>query len=244
MRYGVISDIHSNLVALERVLAYLTKMRVDRYLCLGDIVGYGARPNECCELMRKLDCVCIRGNHDTAACTPGKERWFNAHARICIMWTRQILTEENCEYLRTLPQTEVVQEIQLCHGSLTEPDAYIRTAGDALLSLKAMTGALCLFGHTHYAEWYTLTERATYPSHYRAIAGGTLTLEKNVKHMLNPGAVGQPRDGNSQAGCAIVDTEARTVEIARIGYDIDVAQEQIRSAGLPPSMAARLLAGI
>jgi len=244
VRYGVISDIHGNLVALERVLEVLNERDVGRYLCLGDIVGYGARPNECCDLVRELDGVSVVGNHDAAACRPGKERWFTPAARACILWTREVLTETNREFLSSLQTRATVGGAELCHGSLADPEAYVTMPVETLSSFALMEEQVCFFGHTHYAEWFVQSEAERLPVQLSASAGGRFELVPEHKYMVNPGAVGQPRDRNSQASFAIYDAEAGTVEIVRVGYDVATTQRQIIAAGLPENMAARLLMGV
>jgi diadenosine tetraphosphatase ApaH/serine/threonine PP2A family protein phosphatase len=244
VRYGVISDIHSNLVAFERTLEVLAERAIDRYVCLGDVVGYGARPNECCELLRSLDVVSVVGNHDVAACVPGGERWFTPAARSCILWTRDVLTPANREYLKSLPVTTEIDGAHLCHASLADPDAYISSPLETLPSFAMMKQPLCLFGHTHYAEWFHRVADAGIPHQHTVPGGGTVVLERGHTYMINPGSVGQPRDGNSQASFAVIDTDEGIVTIERVSYDIKVTQQQIIEAGLPKAMAQRLLSGM
>jgi len=245
VRYGIISDVHSNLVALEVVLGELADAAVDCYLCLGDVVGYGARPNQCCDLIRELDCVCIRGNHDEAAVFPGKEEWFTPPARYCIEWTRDQLTAVNRQFLKSLqPSTLVDSKIELCHGSLPDADYYTTTPIDALLTLRVMKTSLCFFGHTHYAEWFTYDSDNELPAEHPHALGGTCEIEEGHVYLINPGAVGQPRDGVELASYAIYDEEAATVTIHRTAYDIARTSEQMAAAGLPESMYARLWLGV
>ncbi len=244
MRYGVISDIHGNLVAFEKVLEALSERDIGGYLCLGDIVGYGARPNECCKLVRELDCVSVVGNHDAAAYQPGKERWFTPAARACILWTREVLTDDNREFLASLQATATVGGVELCHGSPADPEAYVTVPDETLSSFALMEEQVCLFGHTHYAEWFVQSEADKLPVQFAAQAGGTLEIVRGHRYMVNPGAVGQPRDRNSQASFAIYDADNGTVEIVRVGYDVATTQRQIVEAGLPENMAARLLMGV
>jgi diadenosine tetraphosphatase ApaH/serine/threonine PP2A family protein phosphatase len=244
LRYAVISDIHANLVALERVLEVITDHSVDRYLCLGDIVGYGARPNECCNLLQQLDHLTVTGNHDLAACQPGQERWFTSAAQACIIWTREVLTAENREFLLALPPSASVENLHICHASLADLTTYIAWPEQAMESFGLMTRQVCFFGHTHYAEWFVQHQAGKFPEQFSARDGARVELMNDHKYMINPGAVGQPRDGNSRAGFAICDTSTGVVELQRVEYDIGTAQEQIIEAGLPSSMAARLLSGI
>jgi diadenosine tetraphosphatase ApaH/serine/threonine PP2A family protein phosphatase len=244
LRYGIISDIHSNLSALEESLTVAREQKVEEYLCLGDLVGYGASPNECCELVRALPAVVICGNHDAAAIQPGREIWFTPAARACILWTREVLTEENRLFLESLsPQAEVAGAI-LCHGSLPDPDFYTTTPEEALLSFRMMPGPLAFFGHTHFAEWFRFGDGLRVPEESPCPQGGLCMLEPDCQYLLNPGAVGQPRDGNHQASFGVWDTEAGTVEIIRLDYDIAAAQRRMYAAGLPENMALRLALGI
>jgi len=244
LRYGIISDIHSNLSALEAVLTLARRGEVEEYVCLGDIVGYGASPNECCEIVRDLPVTVICGNHDVAAIQPGREIWFTPAARACILWTREVLTDENRDFLAALSPRANVAGAAMCHGSLPDPDFYTTTPEEALLSLRMMEGPLAFFGHTHFAEWFCHGGEILVPEEATRPQGGVCTLEVGYQYLLNPGAVGQPRDGNHQASFAIWDTEARTVEILRLDYNIAEAQRRIYAAGLPENMALRLTLGI
>lgn len=245
VRYCVISDIHGNLVALKRVLEVAAEHEPDGYLCLGDIVGYGARPNECCEIVRSLPCcTCVVGNHDHAAVYPGKDRWFNLQARECLLWTRNELSDDNRGFLAELPHQTTVNGLQMCHGSLADPDQYVTTPTAALSSFDLMEKSILMFGHTHFSEWFEQRLPGHLPEHREAPGGGRLQVQKGWRYMINPGAVGQPRDGNSQAGFAIVDTSTGEVQLRRVGYDIALTQREIIEAGLPELMAKRLLLGV
>jgi len=245
MRYGILSDIHGNLPALEAVLAALRSEGVDQYLCLGDIVGYGPFPNECCEVIRELNCIVVRGNHDEAATTPGKEVWFTWAARTCILWTREVLTEENKSFLSSLEPVKKLDDIVLCHGSVPDPDFYTTTPLEAMLTFRVLDRPICLFGHTHYAGWFEYDPASReLPAQYSAPNGARLTLREGLLYMLNPGGAGQPRDGNSCAAYAILDTDEKYFEIKRTPYNIAETQQAIIEAGLPEAMAARLDYGI
>jgi predicted phosphodiesterase len=242
--YGIISDVHASLPALEAVLRRLGDARVHRYLCLGDIVGYGASPNECCDMLRELDCVFVRGNHDEAAVVEGKEACFTPAARECIIWTREVLTTQNREFLAALEPTALVGDLALCHGSWPDPDYYTTTPRDALLTLAAMPTQVCLFGHTHYAEWYEAASTEEWPREVFVPDGGQCDIAPDHLYLLNPGSTGQPRDGNSCAAYALYDDESRRVFFERCAYNIKAAQDSIIAAGLPTKMASRLLLGI
>jgi predicted phosphodiesterase len=245
LRYAVLSDIHSNLVALQAVLAELADAQIDRYLCLGDIVGYGARPNQCCDLIRELGAICVRGNHDEAAVDPAKAEWFTAPARACILWTREQLRSDNLAFLAELPALRVVDEaISMCHGSVSDPDLYTVTPDDAALSFAAMETPIAFFGHTHYAEWFVDNGDGQPPVEWPSPSGATWQLSPNARYLVNPGAVGQPRDGNELASYAIYDSDACEMVIGRVAYDIAKSATQMQEAGLPEAMYARLWLGV
>ena len=245
MRYAVLSDIHGNLPALERVLEEIGRAGVEGILCLGDVVGYGAFPNECCEKLRELGATVVRGNHDEAAVRPGKEMWFTAAARACILWTREVLTEENKLFLANLKPRLRVDDMTMCHGSYLDPDFYTTTPREAMLTFRVLDTPVCLYGHTHYAEWFEYRPgEDDLPMEFPATQGGEVEMREGVLYMINPGAVGQPRDGNPRAAFGIIDLDARRFEFHRVEYDIRRAQNAIIEAGLPQAMAARLGAGI
>ncbi len=244
MRYAVLSDIHGNLSALQEVVAQCRLLAVDAYLCNGDVVGYGAQPNECCDVLRELKVTCVRGNHDEAAVVPGKEEWFTAGARACILWTREVLTEDNRAFLKGLETTLQVAGAHLCHGSLPDPDLYTTTPSDALMTFEAMSEPVCFIGHTHYAEWYILRPDGRLPTHHPRPEGGECLLTSGRQYLINCGSVGQPRDNNSQASFGVWDTEQASVTIYRVGYDLAETQKRILDAGLPRNMADRLKYGI
>lgn len=244
MRYAILSDLHANLQALQRVLDDAARQQIDQFVLCGDIVGYGAQPNECCAAVRGLSALIVRGNHDEAAVFPAKEEWFNPSALACIQWTRAQLTADHLEFLRGLSPTGRVPGAHVCHGSLPEPDLYTTGPTQAMLTCDAMEEPLCFLGHTHCAEWYTYRNDNHAPTHSPRTSGGRLEVAPGRKYVINPGAVGQPRDGNSQASYAVWDQDAQAVEIRRVSYDVAEAQRLIHEAGLPASMADRLRYGI
>lgn len=239
----MLSDVHANLPALEAVLARLEAERPDGLLCLGDCVGYGAQPNECVALLIEHQAIAVRGNHDVAAVESGKEQWFTEGARRCILWTREQLQPQVHDYLSGLPDTLEADGAQLCHGAPFDPDYYVLTEADAEMALEASERRLVFVGHTHCAEWYTAGAGGTRPVLFPASSGGTLVMEPGKGYVVNPGAVGQPRDGNSMAAYAVWDTEAATIRLHRVPYNIRAAQEEIIRAGLPAMMSARLVVG-
>lgn len=242
MIYGLISDVHANLEACEAVLADLSG--VDAYLCLGDLVGYGPDPGACLERVRRLPgLVCVVGNHDLAAAGKYDLNWFNPHARAAIEWTERQLTGEQKSYLAALPLTAEAGRALLVHGSLPDPMEYLATVQDALNCFDAMPGTLCFLGHTHLAECFRRRGSSLFCDHVPLHSGGEIALESALRYLVNPGSVGQPRDGNPDASYGLWDTEARTIEIRRVPYDIAAVQRKMRQAGLPQYLADRLSRG-
>ncbi len=244
MRYGIISDIHGNLPALEKVLGELEGLNIGKYLCLGDVVGYNPWPNECCALVRELDCATVRGNHDEAVVDDGCADDFNVHARETLLWTRENLSAENREYLGDLPHSLVVDELTLCHGSLPEPFAYVASPLEAMPTFMAMRTQICFIGHTHYAEWYELQEGEQRCVQHLATAGAEFGIEDERRYVINQGSVGQPRDGDTRASFGVYDDEERRMEIRRVIYDIGRVQREMLRVGLPEAMAVRLSYGV
>jgi diadenosine tetraphosphatase ApaH/serine/threonine PP2A family protein phosphatase len=225
-------------------MARLDAMPVDRILCLGDIVGYGASPNECCDLLRAANVLAVQGNHDRAAVQPGEERWFTPAAKQCILWTREQLSEHNRGFLGALCVRAKVEGANLCHGALFDPDFYTTTPDEASMSMRLMTEPLCWFGHTHYAEWFEEEVVGSIPIQRSATRGAAVQLIATSRYLINPGAVGQPRDGNSMAAYALWNTETGAVDLQRVPYNIRAAQDKMAAASLPGNMSARLLLGV
>ncbi len=252
MRYLVLSDVHGNRFGLEQVLAD-SSHEYDRILCLGDVVGYGAHPNQCCEMMREAEAICLMGNHDAAALGQLDISWFNPVATEAILWTRSQLSEENKAWLRSLkPQMDFPDEdFQAVHASLREPlEEYIMDAEVAAPNVSLMQRSLCLFGHTHHPCVFAAPkDRAQFNSmsDLRAadLAGGEfkIELEEGLKYLLNPGSCGQPRDGDPRARFAIWDTDERWLHIFASEYNINLARDAIYQAGLPKMLGDRLLRG-
>jgi diadenosine tetraphosphatase ApaH/serine/threonine PP2A family protein phosphatase len=246
MRYLILSDIHANLEALEAVLAAAPPEQYDRLLVLGDIVGYGADPNAVTERVRALKPhAVIRGNHDKVAAGVESAEGFNQAARFAAMWTLNQLTPENRDYLVQLPVGPlVVDEVEICHGSPDDEDEYVFEPVDAIESLRGTQRPLCFFGHTHVAigYWMSLT---TFDVIVSASEGDTaIELELGERrYMINPGSVGQPRDGDARAAWAEYDSSTNIVLLRRVAYDFASAQAKIVRAGLPEGLAKRLAVG-
>jgi predicted phosphodiesterase len=244
MRYLVISDIHGNLEALEAVLAAAPLAAGDRLLVLGDLVGYGADPNAVVDRIRALDpFAIIRGNHDKVAAGIEEPDGFNPVARAVVTWTRDQLSPANTAWLGALPRGPIQVDalLDICHGTPLDEDAYVLDELDAHKALRATQGVVCLFGHTHFPVIYRARGRQI----ERVVpdADGVVGIEDGFKYLANPGAVGQPRDGDPRAACAIVDTDRREMRFVRAKYAVEAAQARVIEAGLPEMLAARLALG-
>ena len=245
MPFLILSDLHSNLEALQAVLDD-ARGRYDRILCLGDLVGYGADPNAIVEWVRENVDIVIRGNHDRASAAEDPTGFdtietFNPTAQISTHWTRRALLPENREYLNALPRGPLpYQGVELVHGSPADEDEYVIAVSDAAPLLPCLGAPLTFFGHTHKQGGFRLARRTTGP----LPAERTLELEPDYYYLVNPGSVGQPRDGDPRAAYAVYSPEERTVEFRRVVYDVDRAAAKIRAAGLPDFLAARLHEGL
>jgi predicted phosphodiesterase len=246
MRYLVLTDIHANLEALDTCLADAALQGYDATLVLGDIVGYGPDPNAAVERIEALHpAAMIRGNHDKVACGLEQPEGFNAVARRAALWTFETLSPENKRWLAALPKGPVVVDdtIQICHGSPVDEDAYLFDELDAVRALKMSARPLCLFGHTHYPVTFALTNGRVDTIGGPHSLDGPLVLQEGAKYLMNPGAVGQPRDGDARAAYAIADTTAKRVDLFRLDYPIETTQAKVTKAGLPDVLAHRLAVG-
>jgi diadenosine tetraphosphatase ApaH/serine/threonine PP2A family protein phosphatase len=250
LRILLLSDIHANLEALEACLAAAPAH--DLVANLGDVVGYGASPNEVVDRSRELGEIFVRGNHDKAATGLLDLDDFNPMAAAAAVWTRDRLTPEHHEWLRALPQgplpLEAAPEVQLVHGSPADEDAYVVTVGDALVPLITLTTPITFFGHTHLQGGFFANGSSAdgFRPEYRTVGKAesvSLQLKPNTRYLLNPGSVGQPRDGDWRAAFALFDTEARVVHFHRTPYNLKAAQDRIFAAELPARLATRLAAG-
>lgn len=239
MRILVFSDIHSNLTALETVLA--AAGNVDGYWCLGDIVGYGPDPNECIARVRELpDLVCVRGNHDAATLGEVDQQTFNHEAGLAITWTKRVLNAESQEFLLSLPERLVKDDVTIVHGSPRNPVwDYVMDYMTALRMFQFFETRICLVGHTHVPAIWKESEN-THPKSPVMDFKKTSILTKTI---LNPGSVGQPRDHDNRASFAFFDPDQSTWELRRVAYDINSVQERIKKSGLPWRHALRLHEG-
>ncbi|MFN7974555.1 MAG: metallophosphoesterase family protein [Acidobacteriota bacterium] len=246
MRYLLITDLHSNLEALNAILAFVKRKPIDKVVCMGDIVGYGANPNQIVEILRGFKHkFVIRGNHDKVAAGVEDGEQFNRAALESALWTRKKLTTQNRQFLATLPRgpCAVDDAFLVAHGTPFDEDAYVFTDVDAYRSFAAMNGHdLCFFGHSHVACVFTLRNRSLLLYQPRG-AVSKIRLLPGVKYLINPGSVGQPRDRDPKTGFAVYDSTKQAVTIYRIPYPVKKAQEKILKAGLPPTLAYRLAVG-
>jgi diadenosine tetraphosphatase ApaH/serine/threonine PP2A family protein phosphatase len=243
MIYLILSDIHANMEALEAVLA--AAGRYDHALVLGDLVGYGADPNDVVERVRKLpSATFIRGNHDKVAARLASFEHFNHLARFAIQWTTEALTPANFEWLAALPTGPIAIDdiVEICHGAPFDEDAYIFDDLDVRRALATAIRPLCLYGHTHVPAAFRMAEEMYVVGPPRGDRF-RLALDNDARYLVNCGAVGQPRDGDPRAAYAVYDSAARTLTLARVEYDVDKAQRRIRDAGLPDILARRLAVG-
>lgn len=244
MRYGIFSDVHSNLEALEAVLAFFRKERIQSFICLGDLVGYGPNPNECVQKILNLKKIQITaGNHDYASVGLKELTWFNDLASRSIIWTKRHLKEENRNFLMRLPRLIDVSDFTLCHGSPRDPsDEYLLTPRQYLDNLEFFRNPVCFIGHTHlpaifYADSLGMIQ------HRPLVDGETIQLDPQGKTIVNVGSVGQPRDGDVRAACLVYDSEKYEIKIGRCPYDIAAVQEKMRQYSLPLFLIERLSYG-
>ncbi len=250
MRILLLSDIHSNWEALQACLAIAPAY--DSVVNLGDIVGYGASPNEVVEHCRQSGEFLVRGNHDKAVCGLVDMEDFNPIAAEAVLWTRKQLKPRNLDWLRALPQgpmeMDEIPGVQFVHGSPLDEDEYVVTPRDAVEPLVSSPVPLTFFGHTHLQGSFALDNDELLGTHpaYATVGNSEQSefpLQRELRYMINPGSVGQPRDGDWRAAFALFETESRLLTFCRTPYDLKSAQDRITDAGLPKRLATRLAAG-
>lgn len=241
MRYGIFADVHSNLEALETVIHAYKKEAIDKYLCAGDVVGYGANPQECAGQVKMLAMITVAGNHDWASVNLFATDYFNPFAREAVSWTAHNLDEQGRYFLEQLGLIYKNEHLTMVHGTLDDPgdfnymtDDYI--AGKTFALLKTN---ICFVGHTHVAEIFIKDRdgRIYYQEN------NAIDIKEGNKYIINVGSVGQPRDGNPQAAYCIYDTDAKIAQMKRIDYDVQTARKKIIARGLPRFLGERLLIG-
>jgi len=250
VRILVLSDIHANLEALEACLD--AAPACDRVFNLGDVVGYGANPNEVIERSRKLGNIFVRGNHDKACAGLISLEGFNPIASLAVLWTQQQLAPETLEFLRALPAGPIspVEGLQCVHGSARDEDEYVMVAREAYALLAQSAAPLTFFGHTHIqcgfcVQKQTQLGQVIVPNYQTAqnTQKFQIYLREDTNYMINPGSIGQPRDNDPRAAFMLYDSGDSSITFYRVPYNIPVAQKKIRAAGLPDRLADRLAEG-
>jgi predicted phosphodiesterase len=233
MRFAIISDIHSNLEALTRAFELIDQESIHDVICLGDIVGYGANPNECVSLVRSRCRIALRGNHDSAAINLSVAESFTRNARIAAEWTGRELSDSSREYLEGLPYTHRMEEILFVHSSPYEPEAwyYVLSEEDLEAAFQSFTERICFIGHSHFPGIFSEE-------------GPVVAVDRSQRYLVNVGSIGQPRDGNAKLSFGIFDRETWTYRNIRSEYPIRAAAEKIIRAGLPRALADRLTLGM
>ena len=244
MRYAIIADIHANLAAFKAVLDHIERRGgVEELWCLGDVVGYGPDPHQCIELLRQCNHVCIAGNHDWGAIGKTATSEFNPDAAVACRWTAQQLSPEDIEYLENLPVVIEKGDFTLVHGSPREPIwEYLISVSSAKENFACFQSQFCLVGHSHVPMVFKQNETGDC-SFSQFMPNVGLVLGKN-RLIINPGGVGQPRDGDPRASYAIYDSETGMVRLYRVPYDVSVTQIGMVKQNLPIRLVARLSQGI
>jgi len=241
MRYGIFSDVHSNLEALNAVLTAYKNESINKYICVGDVVGYATNPAECIDIVKSLCAVTIAGNHDWACVGLFSPEYFNAEAKEAIFWTKRNISGENSAFLESLKLVYKNEDFTMVHGVLKDPQDFNYTTDGyaAWETFNLMDMDICFIGHTH-APGFFIKEDTDAVS-YRQ--DSSLIIEKGNKYIINVGSVGQPRDGDPHSTYCIYDTEAKKIEIKRAGYDTRAVRDKIYAAGLPKYLGDRLILG-
>jgi predicted phosphodiesterase len=247
VRYVVLSDIHSNIDALDAVLEDARRSPADATLVLGDLVGYGAEPEQVISKVRALNPLAIvRGNHDKVVAGVDSVEGFNPLARMAVTLTRQALSQESLDYLAALPKGPLVVApgLEICHGSPYDEDWYLHHELDVLEALEQSECAICLFGHTHLPFAATVGARGGLDVLVAGDnAGSELNLGDGRRYVVNPGSIGQPRDGDPRAAYGVLDTQAMRWEFRRVAYPVERARDRIFAAGFPRQLGLRLMRG-
>ena len=241
MQLALISDIHANLEALTAVLAHCDEQGVDKIICLGDVVGYGASPVECLELVIDRCAVILMGNHEYAALGLVSTDSYNEVARTMTEWTRRLLSDKELHLMADLPMDHTEGKMHFVHSSPFEPDRwhYIVSPESALLAFQHLEGRICFFGHSHVPMVFEENPSGLpycYP-------GESFVIKPEKRYLVNIGSVGQPRDNDPRASYVIVDTDAQDCWFHRVAYDISSTQERMAQAELPEPLISRLAVG-
>lgn len=241
MRYGIFADIHSNLEALDEVIKSYKKEAIDKYLCVGDVIGYASNPKECIEKTKALTVIAVAGNHDWAAVDLFSIDYFNPVAREAIFWTKRNLDEQDRYFLESLKLVYKNEDLTLVHGTLDAPQEfhYMTDTYIAEKSFRLLETDICFIGHSHVAGIFIKGKDDQI--YYQE--ADSVDIKDDNRYIINVGSVGQPRDGNPYASYCIYDTDKREVQIKRISYDMETPRKKIIEAGLPQFLGERLLFG-
>jgi diadenosine tetraphosphatase ApaH/serine/threonine PP2A family protein phosphatase len=244
MKYAIFSDTHANLAALEAVMRAVEAEKVDAMVCLGDTVGYGPQPNECCEIVRNVAKYTILGNHDAAVAGRMDYSYYYDAARGALDHHASIITEENMEWLKSLPYMVRDDDVQFCHGSPVDLEEfeYIFSVEQAetCLPIWPDLGRLTLIGHSHLCKSF-----AIHPERAYEVVTHDYEIREGFRYVASVGSVGQPRDHDPRACFVVLDTDAWTLRFVRVEYDIETTASQIfATSGLADSFGARLFAGV
>jgi diadenosine tetraphosphatase ApaH/serine/threonine PP2A family protein phosphatase len=246
MRLGIFSDVHANLEALQAVLRAYQQAQIDRYVCLGDTVGYGANPNECCQIVRNLADHVILGNHDAACTGRLSPEWFNTAARVAVEGHRHMLDTAHLRWLAQLPYRIELDDMLFCHGSPHQPEEfpYILDEADVatIIQHDCPLQPLIFVGHTHRGTAYICRDQPGL--RIWEDPRTTIPILPDHRYVFNVGSVGQPRDGDWRASYGILDTGAQVFELRRAEYDVDTASEKIARLGFPVTLSERLFLGL
>jgi len=240
MRYAIFSDVHGNLEAFNEVLSFYRKENIDKFIFLGDIVGYGANPNECISLLKDLDPIYVAGNHDWAAIDRLSLEYFNPYAKEAILWAKNKIKVSSLKLLNSFSLTFTGDDFFCVHGSPINPGkfSYVSNLDSATINFSGFKQKICFIGHSHKMEAYTLKQDKLSHSTQQIIK-----IDQKSKHIINVGSVGQPRDGDPRSCVGIYDTNRKIVKLKRLEYNIKKAAGKIIASGLPQRLAERLYQG-
>jgi predicted phosphodiesterase len=245
LRYLIVSDLHANLQALNAVIDVCAG-QYDQAICCGDLVGYGADPNPVTEWVRANCAVVVRGNHDRSCTGLDGLEWFNPVARQAALWTQHALTRENADYIRNLPKGPItVGDFQLVHGAPYDEDEYLIGSAEAAEAFGYLERRIVFFGHTHVQGGFIWNHSRVeiIPRLPMDTQSQEMMIDPECAYMINPGSVGQPRDGDPRAASLLYDSDTKILTYSRTDYDIPAAQQKIRDSALPPVLADRLAVG-
>jgi len=242
MIYGIISDVHGNLEALLAVLEKIKSYdkKIEKMICLGDIVGYGADPGECIRITREISDVILAGNHDFAVCEQTDIAGFNDYAKEAVLWSREALNQDEIDFLKKLPLKHSEKNADFVHSSLHRPESwrYLSGTPDTYIDFQVMKKKVLFVGHTHVPVIFE-----NVGVEVKRLNLSKLSLNTKKKYIINPGSVGQPRDRDPRASFSVYDEKNKSVETIRVEYEIEKAQKKILNAGLPEVLATRLSYG-